>query len=946
MAALTLYPPIVDTYMPAFIVGKDGTGTCRIYFAISDYNALGGDGKDNEILHLFVSITNQYTNESIVDTDLFKSGLINLSWENLEILEDSNKTGDDKFYIEITSDWLKDKKWNTGEVYKIQIRFCNAVSIENSMSWLTANINKLSEWSTVCLIQGIVKPIVSLKNFPSGNNREVIFSVSDNHIVGNIHFDSVDNDYLNTYKIQLFEQADLNKILYDSGDIYSHTIATNQINHFIKYDLKDGVRYLLRFYYLTDKLYEETLDYKFYVLDTAGVPLNATIEAIPHNEKGSILVTIKSDYESFLGGVTIRRASSENNFTLWEDVQTLALDGTEPINIEWEDYSVKSGVWYKYCAQKRNIYGHRGVATMIKNPVMVLLDDIFLIGENNQRLKLKFNPQISGYSTVVSESSTQTIGSQYPFVKRNGNTQYKQFTISGLISHFMDDMQIFTNYEKDFSQDIVDLYKDYNDKNRITPYNDFTYERLFRDKVHDFLLDGKVKLFKSATEGNILVRLMNISFNPEVTLGRMLYSFSATAVEIDDFNMNQLDYYNIQTIGSYTEAKSYLSTKERLLNQINFKDLNSYLLNYEELIKDPNDNKKLKINKITDIAIKFNFPPYLIKVSGDSLERVTNKDIKITDEKSQQIVTGYIIKIAEGDDPKNISVKSILVGEQGYYQLNNANINNIQIIGIESNNTVDIQCKYILQEDENYDIVPNILTYYETESQDTHTYFPTENIVTEYIYDKHRVQNNLDYEKLYSINKIALEANPNSVFYLQDSSGNNYKRVIINDTGYLNLEDNDYFYTGIYALGTHLIKKERTDLENEIQEIVSDFEFIDYRFKAQASSEMFDDPFTLEDFLLSTEGEILQNHGVYKVKNLSSKDKNISYSLNELKNILKDNNYIELLDYWNTPKNGGYDVIYYNNNWYLFNDKNDMIHPFGAIINYYGEIEKGEFTKK
>ena len=38
----------------------------------------------------------------------------------------------------------------------------------------------------------------------------------------------------------------------------------------------------------------------------------------------------------------------------------------------------------------------------------------------------------------------------------------------------------------------------------------------------DFLMDSKVKLFRSSTEGNILVRLNNISFTPNEQLGRMI----------------------------------------------------------------------------------------------------------------------------------------------------------------------------------------------------------------------------------------------------------------------------------------------------------------------------------------------------------------------------------------------------------------------------------------
>ena len=39
-------------------------------------------------------------------------------------------------------------------------------------------------------------------------------------------------------------------------------------------------------------------------------------------------------------------------------------------------------------------------------------------------------------------------------------------------------------------------------------------ERYFKLKVLDWLNDGKIKLFRSPTEGNYLVRLLNVSMSP------------------------------------------------------------------------------------------------------------------------------------------------------------------------------------------------------------------------------------------------------------------------------------------------------------------------------------------------------------------------------------------------------------------------------------------------
>jgi hypothetical protein len=41
------------------------------------------------------------------------------------------------------------------------------------------------------------------------------------------------------------------------------------------------------------------------------------------------------------------------------------------------------------------------------------------------------------------ESKIDTIGSKHPFIFRNGNVNYKEFPISGLISYFMDEEELF-----------------------------------------------------------------------------------------------------------------------------------------------------------------------------------------------------------------------------------------------------------------------------------------------------------------------------------------------------------------------------------------------------------------------------------------------------------------------------------------------------------------------
>lgn len=72
-------------------------------------------------------------------------------------------------------------------------------------------------------------------------------------------------------------------------------------------------------------------------------------------------------------------------------------------------------------------------------------------------------------------------------------------------------------------------------------------ERNFKLEVLEWLTNGEPKLFRSPTEGNYLVRLLNVSLSPEDTVGRMLHTFNCTAYEIAEYSYDTLEEYGIIT---------------------------------------------------------------------------------------------------------------------------------------------------------------------------------------------------------------------------------------------------------------------------------------------------------------------------------------------------------------------------------------------------------------
>ena len=239
------------------------------------------------------------------------------------------------------------------------------------------------------------------------------------------------------------------------------------------------------------------------------------------------------------GGTTIviKRSSSKDDFTTWETIGDFEISKNAVKNILWPDYTVEPGIWYKYLIIRYNIAGTRTASIQIPKPLMVYSEDIFLSGGGKQ-LNVRFDPQITNFTIKTSEALVETIGSKYPYIRRNGNINYKTFSLSGTISFFTDlESNLMQASREDVYKNSKTLYDEYNSENNITLYRDEIYERMFRDKVIEFLEENNVKLFRSTTEGNILVKLMNISFSPNTQLNRHVYSFTCSVNEIAECNI-------------------------------------------------------------------------------------------------------------------------------------------------------------------------------------------------------------------------------------------------------------------------------------------------------------------------------------------------------------------------------------------------------------------------
>ena len=382
-------------------------------------------------------------------------------------------------------------------------------------------------------------------------------SVANLSIQGELSFkDENETDTLNNYNIRLYyikPNIEEEILIFESGiQNTSDFINTNQINYEIKYDLDTKQKYYFIIDYETRNLYSNSARFNFEIMESTVETFSSTIVATADSENGRIKVSIErakdsgDDYTNFTGKVIIRRSSNKDNFLWWDDFYTENYKDAKAIKFTWSDYTIENGYWYKYAIQTVNEEGLRSKMTVVEEPVLAVFEDIFLTAEDKQ-IKIKFNPTVYSIKRVISESRTETLGSKYPFIRRNGDVDYLQFSLGGLIASEMDEEGTFLSKDDEYG-DWLENYEQYNEKNRI-PFNqiDFIWEKRFRDKVSKFLYNNNVKMYRSPTEGNLLVKLMDISFTPNQTLGRNIQSFAATAYEIDDFTLDNLEKYNIYT---------------------------------------------------------------------------------------------------------------------------------------------------------------------------------------------------------------------------------------------------------------------------------------------------------------------------------------------------------------------------------------------------------------
>lgn len=615
----TLFPPILAASQPAFV----SASSYAIKFTMPELVSLSSIG------HIQIKITKQSNNASIVKTEKYPDGIIYKKKSDINFANGE---------INILDSDLAAPGWQQDTYYKVQMRFgadsdlpwLNEGNLKEFYNWKTTQITNntttyqtFGEWSTIMVLKCIDKPVIIIPNEQSsGSNGNVQFD-SILHAVDTItpllsgSYGCISNEPVDKYRFRIYknQSTDETNLFLDTGwlqhnvtqdnvSLDKNWLQENQIKDLIgktpavlstdkyrfKQALSENEQYTLIYSVITKNGYEGSSNPSYFEVIPSRLNqlTGMSLEVYDHtnaltNEEGCMVLAIDFK-DSISGNFIIIRTDEYSNYTYWEDLCYFTVIGTKNI-VYKTDYTIESGIKYKYAIVKENSAGYRSIPLMEKDAPArwVVFQYNYILGTKGH-IRLMYDNTIQSFKKNVLQNKQDTLGGKYPTITKNGYAYYSEFQVEGLISieqeitDYIDaygfkfkagdclvgaDKICFSAYSKDnyFHRgdgldEVGDVFTyQINSLENINNLTDDYYfvERKYREIIIDFLNDGEYKLYKSPTEGNILVVLTDVSLTPKEELGRLVYSFSATAVEVDEPSLKNLNEFNLINIGEFQE---------------------------------------------------------------------------------------------------------------------------------------------------------------------------------------------------------------------------------------------------------------------------------------------------------------------------------------------------------------------------------------------------------
>lgn len=670
--------------------------------------------------------------------------------------------------------------------------------------------------------------------------------------------------------------ADLSNEISNNNYIINITVQTKN-----NYVIKDSFGFKL-----IDALFTPTWVWSF---NEKELPYyGKSIEKVVTKEDGEIVGEVRAAFESNSTSVNymyqqepgymfIRRSDSLSDFKKWTIIK--CVECRNPLEtVKFVDTTVGSLVQYKYSVQ---YICHRGnIQTSVTRSPIVFYPDFhdILINSGDKQLAIRYNEQIASMTPVVNRVKTDTLGGRYPKFSENAKLNYKQFNLSGLITaesdynrkflndlEYSDEMEIYNitqngkylirndtvveNFDYDkiygtYTKDITNNSQDSsikeatqkNTNHDIYPTENWWWERKFREEVIKWLNNGKPKLFRSMTEGNMIVLFDGITLTPNSQLGRRIWNFSCTVYEVGNgYDLELLDNLGIYSIQNDYKDKNNLNslddTDSLIVQTVTFLDQQYEIksaYNGKDNILVVEEKILPKINKlyqqgagknyryvtnsilIHNLKIHFISPPQYYDISSNNNIILCEDSTTFLD---NNYALGYKIKLtlSSGDSP-TIFVYS-MDNRTGYYQIpSNSSVSEIQLF----DNSIATLDYYLTYKTEYYNAeIPDFYSQENLLIGQVNDYWSFGTNIDTFINEKYRAYNwteNSGYEYAEGLvywKGLNIESDPYSIYEIIYKEGinnvvnTNGNRYIIPRTGVLNL-NKDYKISGCKAMGKQM----------------------------------------------------------------------------------------------------------------------------------------------
>ena len=646
----TAYPPIIDGSIPAF-VGHILKVPITHNPAVNLNSVVGYSLKLRYVNNTLME-NDQHKSTIEIDGAFLESDSIPFDlWGNKELI------GSGYFYPNsFTSYNLNNKTYphpiNMGDYFKVQVAYI----------FQDGNAKKIGHYSSVAITKRTAEPTIEISNLKTGLNRLTKTQSFEGVYITN---DKDPDERLYSWEMKLFDEDD--NVIDSSGErlffaSQNRDQTSQAVSHTFYNSIEENKIYKIQFFGTTVNGYRSASNrYQLMEINTKQWSLGARFWAEMNSEYGYISLSMKDDEADDKkwmrpGKYFITRESSKDNYSTLLPIGTVTVltNYVQTVPEFFRDYNIEQGISYKYYLQQFNnykiysspIYASSTPDVVEESPAEIYCDfeDAFLY-DGERQLRIRFNPSVSSFKTTKLEQKTDTIGGKYPFFFSNRQIGYKEFPIGGLISYHMDE-QFCTKEELGLDEQIYTtqgLQDKEKRSNRLPTTNLVNYsvaaERNFKLKVLDWLNDGKYKLFKSPTEGNYLVRLMNVSLTPNEQLGRMLHSFSATAYEcLDNTYENLINYgfHKLAEVIEYTDINASFLIKDLVPNEQGWYIVTPSKVIVKELVcRDFQEGDQIKISYSNGEEANIVIGPIggyqLRSINNLSIERVMVKKLAKTE---------------------------------------------------------------------------------------------------------------------------------------------------------------------------------------------------------------------------------------------------------------------------------------------------------------------------